>query len=231
MSDPASDPIATTSSGPVASPTSKPTATPTTSNPMAALDVITGQNRAAAALSARRAPLLRALAEGDDSAAGLARRLGLPRQQVNYHLRELEKEKLVELVEERRKGNCTERVLRATARTFVLSPELLGAPLAAGVADRFSSTYLVAVAARAVGDVAQLRERAARHEKKLATLTLEAEVRFASAEARAAFAEELSQSLAALAAKYHDDTAPDGRLYRFFAGGYPAVTRDLGDEP
>ena len=35
-----------------------------------------------------------------DSAAGLSRRLGIPRQKLNYHLRELEEAGLVELVED-----------------------------------------------------------------------------------------------------------------------------------
>ena len=37
-------------------------------------------------------------------------RVGLPRQLVNYHLRTLERHGLVELVEERRKGNVMERI-------------------------------------------------------------------------------------------------------------------------
>ena len=61
------------------------------------------------------------------SAAGLAERVGLLRQKVNYHLRLLEQHGLVELVEERRKGNCTERILRATATSYVISPEALDA--------------------------------------------------------------------------------------------------------
>ena len=61
-----------------------------------------------------------------DSASGVARRLGLPRQQVNYHLRELEKQGFLEFIEERRKGNCMERLVRATARTYLISPEALG---------------------------------------------------------------------------------------------------------
>lgn len=39
-----------------------------------------------------------------ESAAGLARKLEMPRQQVNYHLREMEKAGLVEQIAERRKG-------------------------------------------------------------------------------------------------------------------------------
>ncbi|KAB2955835.1 MAG: winged helix-turn-helix transcriptional regulator, partial [Thermoanaerobaculia bacterium] len=77
-----------------------------------------------------RQDLLSALQDGPATAAGLARRLGLPRQRVNYHLRELEKAGLVELVEERRRGNCVERLVRATARAFLLGPEALGAQAA-----------------------------------------------------------------------------------------------------
>ena len=52
---------------------------------------------------------------------------GLPRQRLNYHLKALEQCGLLECVEERRKGNCTERILRATAHSFVISPDALGA--------------------------------------------------------------------------------------------------------
>ena len=55
----------------------------------------------------------------------LAERIGLARQRVNYHLKTLEKHGLVELVDERRKGNCMERVLRATAASYVISPAAL----------------------------------------------------------------------------------------------------------
>jgi len=84
---------------------------------------------AAAVLDPLRLRLLRHL-EFPISASGLARRLRLPRQKVNYHLRELEKRGLVRLVRERRAGNCTERLVQAVARTFALSPTVLG-PLAA----------------------------------------------------------------------------------------------------
>ena len=73
-----------------------------------ALDVIRRPDSAAALLDPVRQQLLAQLAE-PDSAAGLARRLRLPRQRINYHLRALERAGLLELVEERRKGNCIER--------------------------------------------------------------------------------------------------------------------------
>jgi DNA-binding transcriptional ArsR family regulator len=154
-----------------------------------------------------------------DSAAGLARRLGIPRQKVNYHLRELEREGFVELFEERRKGNCIERLVRATAREFLVAPHAGKA----AVADRFSAAYLVSTAARAIRDLATLCLRAGRAGKRIATLTLETEIRFPSAESRAAFAEELTASIAQLAAKYHNERAEGGRRFRLIAASYPAL--------
>ncbi len=189
-----------------------------------AVAVIASAGKAMALLDPLRLRLLEGLRE-PESAAGLARRLRLPRQRVNYHLRELEKQKLVELVGRRRRGNCTARLLRATARAYVISPAALGAVAAdpAAVRDRFSSAYLLAVAARALEDVGRLDERARQSGKRLATLTLETEVRFASAEARSAFAEELARAVARLVDKYHDGSAPGGRPFRFVLAGYPAT--------
>lgn len=87
------------------------------------LDVAVIEEPAAAeaSLDPIRSRILAALAE-PGSAAMLAGRLGLPRQKVNYHLKELERHGLVELAEERRKGNVTERIYRATAASYVISP-------------------------------------------------------------------------------------------------------------
>ncbi len=180
-------------------------------------------------------PIRRRLIDGlkaPDSASGLARRFELPRQKVNYHLRELEKVGLVELVEERRKGNCTERIVRATARAFLVDPQLIGSLGAEGASpeDRFSSAYFVHAAASAVRDVARLREKASGEGKSIATFTLEADVRFATAAARSAFAEELANEVARLVAKHHDESATAGRDFRLLVGVRPAITRDLEKE-
>lgn len=188
------------------------------------LDVVSSPGRAAMLLDPLRLRLLEGLRE-PDSAAGLARRLRLPRQRVNYHLRELEKQRLVELVGRRRRGNCTARLLRATARAYVISPAALGGVAAdpAAVQDRLSAAYLLAVTARTLRDVAELDERAQKAGRRIATLTLETEVRFASAVARTGFANELAGAVARLAAKYHDEKAPGGRAFRFVVAGHPAV--------
>jgi DNA-binding transcriptional ArsR family regulator len=188
------------------------------------LDVISTPGQAAMMLDPLRLRLLEGLRE-PDSAAGIARRLRLPRQRVNYHLRELEKQKLVELVGRKRRGNCTARILRATANAYVISPAALGGIGAdpAAVKDRFSAAYLLAVTSRTLRDVGELEERAQKAGKRLATLTLETEVRFASAEARAAFAEALAAAVARLTAQYYDAQAPAGRAFRFVVAGHPAA--------
>jgi DNA-binding transcriptional ArsR family regulator len=191
------------------------------------LDVIRSPETAAKLLQPIRRQILENLSEAQ-SASGLARQLGLARQKVNYHLRELEKGGLVELVEERRRGNCTERLVKATARSYLISPEVLGAlgSRPEKIRDRFSAAYLVATAGRVVRDVAELQGRADEAGQRFATLTLTSEVRFANAKARNGFAEELATALAELSAKYHDEDAPGGRRFRFFVGGHPTPAPD-----
>jgi DNA-binding transcriptional ArsR family regulator len=199
-------------------------AAPVTSTYDGQLSVIQQADAASAALHPARRALLAALVE-PDSAAGLSRRLGLPRQRLNYHLRALERCRLVECVEERKKGNCTERILRATARSFVIAPQALGAlgPTPQAARDRFSASYAIAVAARAIQEVSTLETAARSAKKRIATLTIDAEIRFATAERRAAFAEELSAIVAQLVARYHDDAAQTGRRFRLIALAHPAA--------
>ena len=188
--------------------------------------VVRDLEQAGILLEPTRLRLMRQLAE-PNSATGLAKITGMPRQRINYHLRALENAGLVRLVEERRKRNCTERIVQATATAYLISPEALAelGPQPDRIRDRFSWSYLVAIAARALRELAILRDRADRAKQKLATITLDANVRFASADAMNAFAEEVSNTVAKLAAKYHDDKARGGRLFRFFAAAYPAITR------
>jgi DNA-binding transcriptional ArsR family regulator len=172
-----------------------------------------------------RARLLAELAE-PASATMLAARVGLPRQKVNYHLRALERHGLVELVEERRKGNFTERLLRATAISYVISPAALGAvaPDPRRAPDQVSAAWLLAVASRLVRDVGDLIGGAAQASQRVATFALDGEVRFATAAQRAAFAEELTGAVADLVARYSDPTAPRGRDHRLVVALHPSIT-------
>jgi len=110
----------------------------------------------------------------------------------------------------------------------VISPEALGALGATPEAarDRFSASYIIA--ARTIQEVSGLEARARGEHKRLSTLALDSEVRFATADARAAFAEELSDSLARLVAKYHDATTSGGRRFRLVTIAHPVSepTRD-----
>ncbi|GLW65724.1 transcriptional regulator [Actinomadura rubrobrunea] len=191
------------------------------------LDVAVIEDPAVAAVSLDpiRARLLAELTE-PASAKALADRVGLPRQKVNYHLRELERRGLVELVEERRKGNMTERVLRATAASYVISPEALAAvaPDPGRAPDRLSARWLLALAARLVREVGALINGAVRAGKPVATFAIEGEVRFASAADRAAFAEELARTVTALVGRYHDEKAAGGRTHRIVVAVHPAVS-------
>jgi len=200
------------------------------------IQVIQSADTAATLFSPARMRILEHLSK-PDSAAGVARRLELPRQQIGYHMRELEQAGLVELVEERRKGNCIERVVRTAAQSFVISPMALGKLGSIDSAqrdpaqqrDRFSAACLVSLAARAIRDLAVICSRAQKapeKKKRVSTMALEVEIRFASAESRNAFAEELAEHVARLAAKYHDVSAEGGRKFRFFGGVYPAITRE-----
>jgi DNA-binding transcriptional ArsR family regulator len=172
-----------------------------------------------------RARLLAALAE-PASAASLAAAAGLSRQQANYHLRALERHGLVELVEERRKGNCTERILRATAASYVISPSALAqvAPDPDRAPDQASARWMLALAARLVREVGELITRSSAARKPIGTFALDTEIRFASAQDRAAFARELGDAVSGLVAKYHDQQAPGGREHRLVAALHPSIT-------
>lgn len=188
---------------------------------------------AGALMDPARLRLVREVTDEPASAAELARRLGLPRQRVNYHLRELEKAGVVREVGRRRKRNCEERLIQATARAYVVSPSVLAgvSPDPSRIEDRLSSAYLVALASRAIAELSELRGRAERAGRSLATLSLETEIAFASAEDRNAFAEELATLVAQLVREYHAPEAEGARTFRFVVGGYPKITRNEDGSP
>lgn len=188
--------------------------------------VIDDPAAAGASLDPVRAKLLAALTE-PGSASTLAAQVGLTRQKANYHLHALERHGLVELVEERRKGNVTERVLQATAASYVISPRVLDAvaPDPGRAPDQLSARWLLALASRLVREVGDLIAGATAAKQRLATFAVDSEIRFASAADRAAFAEELSSVVKGLVAKYHDEQAPGGRRHRLIIALHPSPTR------
>jgi DNA-binding transcriptional ArsR family regulator len=183
------------------------------------VEVIESPEAAAVALDPVRARLLAELAV-PASAAGLAARVGLARQKVNYHLRALEAHGLVQLAEERPHGGLTERVLQASATRYVVSPAAVSASAADpdANADHLSAAYLVALAGRLVREVGTLVRRSGATGARVPTLTIDTRIGFASADDRAAFADELTAAVLDLAARYHHD---DGRPHRLVVAAHP----------
>lgn len=189
---------------------------------MIAIQVIDDPAAATVALEPVRSRLLSELV-APASAATLATRVGLTRQKVNYHLNALEAHGLIQIAEERKWGGLTERLLVATAASYIVSPRALG-PVAVDPhreADRLSASYLIALGARVVREVGDLVRRATETGKRLATLAVDTEVRFRSPIERAAFSNELAEAVAKLVAKYHDETAPGGRGHRLVVVAHP----------
>jgi DNA-binding transcriptional ArsR family regulator len=185
------------------------------------LDVIDDPAAAVVALDPVRSKILAMLAEPGSSTT-VAHSLGLTRQKVNYHLRILEEHGLVRLVEERPRRGLTERVVVATAQAYVVSPSALGDN--AGTVertDKLSTRYLIALAMRMVRDVAGLARAADAAGKPLATMSIDTDIRFASAADRSAFAVELTNAVTNLAARFHDERAPNGRWHRLIVATHP----------
>jgi DNA-binding transcriptional ArsR family regulator len=181
------------------------------------VDVLRGADMRGSLSPLRR----RILAELRDpaSATVVAERIGESRQRVNYHLRELEKAGLVELVETRPRRGSVERIVRATARTVVVAPEILGES-SIDDQDRFAAETLLAMTARTFGDVASMRESARSAGRRLVTFTISADIGFAEPADIGRFADDLAARIAELAATY--ESAGAHRRYRVVVAGHPA---------
>ena len=186
------------------------------------VEVIEEPAAAVAALDPMRSRLLAELRE-PASAAALAARVGLSRQKVNYHLRQLESHGLVEMAGTRAWGGLTERLLVATAAGYVVSPAAMGAAGSdpARARDHLSAAYVVALAARVVREVGGMARSATRQRRRLPVFGLDAAIRFRTPSDRAAFADELTAAVTRLTSKYHDERAPNGRWQRLTVAIHP----------
>ncbi|MEZ5283879.1 MAG: hypothetical protein R2712_03520 [Vicinamibacterales bacterium] len=111
-----------------------------------------------------------------------------------------------------------------------MSPAALG-PVEADPArtrDRASVSYLIALASRTLREAGRLWHAAVRANARLATLSIDTEIRFRNPTERAAFARELADAVAQLAARYHDADAPKGRVHRLVLAAYPAPAPEDG---
>lgn len=203
-------------------------AQPSGAAPESSLGLVREPAQAAALLHhPLRLRVLAALLE-PDSATGVARRMNLPRQTVNYHVRELARARLLARAGRRRRRHLFEQCYVATARGYLLSPELLG-NLAADpsqIADTLSAKYLLGLASKMQSELARSAELAAAAGKRLATLSINSELRFTLPEQRAAFTEELQRFIIDVAARHSspfaklDGSPAEGRPYRLVVGCY-----------
>jgi DNA-binding transcriptional ArsR family regulator len=182
--------------------------------------LIEDADRALLALDPVKRRLLDALRE-PDSAAGLARRLDLPRQKLGYHLRALEQAGLIRLVEERQRRGFVERMLVAAADSFVVDPAILGVSRDVDAQDNHAAAYLVNAASSVVRDVTRMRGAAEAAGQRLLTFTIEAELGFERPEDFETFAGALAQSVSELAARFVP--AKGRRGYHLVIGMHPAV--------
>jgi DNA-binding transcriptional ArsR family regulator len=206
-------------------------------NRAAAWDLVADVDRATALLHPLRLRILDALRE-PDSASGLARRFRLPRQKMNYHVRELARTHFLERAGQRRRRNMIERRYRTTAQAYVLSPELLGSMglPREHAEDVLSAAYLLGMMALAQAELARASREAAAQRKRLTTLSVSSELRFESTEQRAKFAAELRRSVIEVIGRYAsphtmaDGSAGAGRPYRLILGCYPTPPKLSADE-
>ena len=170
-----------------------------------------------------------ALARDPASSSDLAAQLRLSRQRVNYHVRLLARSGFLKRAGQRRKRNLIEQQYVATARAYVLAPEVLG-PLALQghhAEDAFSATRLIGLAAEAQADVSRALDAARTRGQRLATLSLDADLRFESPTQRQAFTEALQAAITDVIAKHTAPTTTaegsegSGRPYRLLIACYP----------
>jgi DNA-binding transcriptional ArsR family regulator len=191
------------------------------------MELVREPERVRLALSPLRRQLLEHLGR-PMSATQLADLLGLARQKVNYHLRLLEGAGMVELVEERQRRGCVERVLRATSKAFVVDPGMLATDTPATEQDQFAAEHLVGVASGVVRDVARMQAGAERTGRRLLTFTIETEIRFAEPADVERFTTAVAGAVARTAHRFNRET---GQPYRIVVGGHPAPATDPEEQP
>jgi hypothetical protein len=178
-----------------------------------------------AAIAAATHPVRAAVLEAmrtPSTAAAVARQVGQSRQNVAYHVRELEKAGLLRHVGQRQNGNFVEQVYEAVAASMLVSPRATWGPggaRAAALADQLSLGELVEAGARLERDAAALLDRAAFDGEEIASASVRAQVRFVSEHDRAAFLGEYVELVAALARKHG---AREGEAYEVLLAAYPA---------
>jgi DNA-binding transcriptional ArsR family regulator len=199
------------------------------------LQCITEPARAAEILHPLRLEILRLAAE-PISASELAPRLKLSRQRINYHVRRLASSGFLRRAGQRRRRNMIEQRYVASARAFLLSPDLLGAVGAdwRRMEDAASAGYLLALGCQMESDLVRVWQQGQTSGKPASAQSLKSQFRFESAEQQERFARALEEAVVRVV---NDHTSPNlrsdgtparGRPYRLVLGCYPYLPRESG---
>ena len=189
---------------------------------MGTVESIKSAKRAAVILAHPVRARILSIAQSPMSASDLARTLGLPRQRVNYHVRQLADGGFLKPAAQQRKGNMVEQQFVASAGSYVFAPEVLGdvAPADPASMEPTSAASLLAVCARAQRDVANVMETAHAAGVRLRTLSMMRNVRFATAEQRTEFMNAVADAIESVIEEHGSST---GGQLRLVLGCYPVV--------
>jgi DNA-binding transcriptional ArsR family regulator len=182
--------------------------------------VIDAAERAGALLHPLRIEVLKQLAE-PRSCPEIAKALGETPQKIYYHVKTLESAELVERVEERRVRGIMEGIYRARAKSYWLSPALvgkLGGP--ARARGETSLGFLLNLAEEIQADVGRLGEKTVEGES-VPTLGLSMAIDLPSGVERSRFLADVRKAFQELASKYAAKEAEAGEAYRVSLLCYP----------
>ncbi len=157
----------------------------------------------------------------------------MPRQVLNYHVKEMARARLLRPAGRRKRRAFFEQCYVASAVGYVLSPQILGELSAkpGAARDRFSATFLMGLASQIQSEVGDAMERAEQEGKRVSTLGMSTEISFASAEQRGEFAQALDAAVIGVIERhttpYRDagGKVGEGRAYRLVLGCYPIAEK------
>ena len=161
--------------------------------------VLESMEQAGALLSPLRMEILK-LAGEPRTCTEFAESLGESPQKTYYHVKVLERAGAIEKVEERRVRAIPEGLYRATARSYWLSPKLLGqigGPRPAR--DQTSFGFLLSLAEELQDELGRLAQKA---RAEIPSLGFSAQVRLAKPADREAFLHDVQEAIQSIATKY-----------------------------
>ncbi|MEV4012125.1 helix-turn-helix domain-containing protein [Nonomuraea angiospora] len=173
--------------------------------------------QAEALLKPQRVEVLRQLAE-PRTCSEVAERLGQTPQRVYYHVKRLVEAGLVDLVSERKVRGIHEGIYQAGARSYWLSPRLVGRIGLRKARDELSLGYLLDLMEEVQSDIAALDRSA----PELPSIGLSGEIRVRP-EQRQEFLNDLQTMLQGLFTRYG---GAEGDAFKLAVACYPNATAE-----